>query len=100
MTNAIHAEDLTKNFGSFVAVNGVGFDVVKDADDVRKKIGIVTEKLVAYDRLTPLKNLRIFGRLYEMDSTSVKQRSEELLKLVDLWEFRKTRALHKGAKAE
>jgi ABC-2 type transport system ATP-binding protein len=68
-----------------------GFDVVKEADEVRKKIGVVTEKLVAYDRLTPLENLRIFGRLYEMDSQSLKQRSEELLKLVDLWDFRKTR---------
>ncbi len=77
MTNAIHTEDLMKNFGSFVAVNGVGFDVVKDADDVRKKIGVVTEKLVAYDRLTPLENLGIFGRLYEMSSQSIKQRGEE-----------------------
>jgi len=68
-----------------------GFDVVKEADEVRKKIGVVTEKLVAYDRLTPLENLSIFGRLYEMDSQSLKQRSEELLKLVDLWDFRKTR---------
>ena len=132
MSSAIHTEDLTKTFGSFVAVNGVnfdvgqgeifgllgpngagktttikmlctlliptrgkaevdGFNVVKEADEVRKKIGVVTEKLVAYDRLTPLENLRIFGRLYEMGSQSIKQRSEELLKLVDLWDFRKTR---------
>ena len=132
MASAIHTQDLTKNFGSFVAVNGIsfdvdqgeifgllgpngagktttikmlctillptngkaevdGFDVVKEADEVRRRIGVVTEKLVAYDRLTPLENLSIFGRLYEMDSQSIKQRSEELLKLVDLWEFRKTR---------
>jgi len=68
-----------------------GYDVVKEADEVRKKIGVVTEKLIAYDRLTPLENLRIFGRLYGMDSQILKQRSEELLKLVELWDFRKTR---------
>ncbi len=68
-----------------------GHDVVKEADEVRKKIGVVTEKLVAYDRLTPLENLSVFGRLYGMGSQALKQRSEELLKLVDLWDFRKTR---------
>ena len=65
------------------------YDVVKEADKVRKKIGVVTEKLVAYDRLTPLENLKIFGRLYGMDSHAAKQRIEELLKLVELWDFRK-----------
>jgi len=68
-----------------------GYDVVKEADEVRKKIGVVTEKLVAYERLTPLENLGIFGRLYDVDSSVIKQRSEELLKLVELWHFRKTR---------
>jgi len=68
-----------------------GHDVVKEADEVRKRIGVVTEKVVAYDRLTPLENLSIFGRLYGMDSQALKQRSEELLKLVELWDFRKSR---------
>jgi ABC-2 type transport system ATP-binding protein len=68
-----------------------GYDVVKEADKVRKRIGVVTEKLVAYDRLTPLENLSIFGRLYGMDSRALKQRSEELLKLVELWDFRNSR---------
>ena len=68
-----------------------GHDVVKEADYVRKKMGVVTEKLVAYDRLTPLENLNVFGRLYGMDSKTLKQRSEELLKLVELWNFRKSR---------
>ena len=59
-----------------------GHDVVKEADELRKKIGVVTEKLVVYGRLTPLENLNVFGRLYGMDSKTLKQRSEELLKLV------------------
>jgi ABC-2 type transport system ATP-binding protein len=67
-----------------------GYEVVKEADEVRKRIGVVTEKLIAYDRLTPLENLSIFGRLYGMNPQVLKQRSEELLKLVDLWDFRKS----------
>jgi len=68
-----------------------GHDVVKEADEVRKKIGVVTEKLIAYDRLTPMENLSVFGRLYGMYSEDLKERTEELLKLVELWDFRKTR---------
>ena len=68
-----------------------GYDVVKDANEVRKKIGVVTEKLVAYDSLNPLENLSVFGRLYGMDRQKLSKRSEELLKLVDLWDFRKSR---------
>ena len=40
-----------------------GYDVVKEADNVREKIGVVTEKLVSYGSLTPLENLKIFGQL-------------------------------------
>ncbi|MCJ7631106.1 ATP-binding cassette domain-containing protein [Candidatus Bathyarchaeota archaeon] len=67
-----------------------GYDVVKSADEVRKRIGVVTEKLVAYDRLNPLENLSVFGRLYGMEPKNIGNRSEELLKLVELWDFRKT----------
>ncbi len=68
-----------------------GHDVVKEADTVRRRIGVVTEKLVAYDRLTPLENLGVFGRLYGMSPQKIRRRSEELLKLVELWDFRKSR---------
>ena len=68
-----------------------GLDVTKEAEEVRKKIGVVTEKLVAYDRLNPVENLSLFGRLYGVESQTLKNRIEELLTLVDLWEFRKAR---------
>jgi len=127
--DAVQAEDLTKRFGEFTAVDHVsfnvvqgeifgflgpngagktttismlctllqptegkakvsGFDVVKEADEVRKKIGVVTEKLIVYDRLTPTENLKVFGRLYKVKSSELNSRIEELLKLVDLWEWR------------
>jgi ABC-2 type transport system ATP-binding protein len=65
-----------------------GFDVVKDAYEVRKRIGVVTEKLIVYDRLTPIENLKVFGRLYKVPDSELKPRLEMLLKLVDLWDWR------------
>jgi ABC-2 type transport system ATP-binding protein len=67
-----------------------GFDVVKQANDVRKRIGVVTEKLIVYDRLTPIENLQLFGRLYGIPKQELSHKIEELLKLVDLWEWRKS----------
>jgi ABC-2 type transport system ATP-binding protein len=67
-----------------------GFDVVKKADEVRKKIGVVTEKLIAYNRLTPVENLKLFGRLYDMPKQELDTRIKDLLQLVDLWDWRKS----------
>jgi ABC-2 type transport system ATP-binding protein len=127
----VQAEELTKKFGEFIAVNKVsfgvekgevfgflgpngagktttismlctlmqptsgkatvaGFDVVKKADEVRKRIGVVTEKLIVYDRLTPIENLKLFGRLYDVPKKQLNDRIEELLKMIDLWEWRKS----------
>jgi ABC-2 type transport system ATP-binding protein len=65
-----------------------GFDVVKEADEVRRRIGVVTEKLIVYDRLNPVENLKLFGRLYDVPRREMSEKIEELLKLVDLWEWR------------
>lgn len=65
-----------------------GFDVMDEADEVRKRIGVVTEKLIVYDRLTPIENLKVFGRLYKVPRAELTPRIETLLKLVDLWDWR------------
>jgi ABC-2 type transport system ATP-binding protein len=67
-----------------------GFDVVKYANEVRKRIGVVTEKLIVYDRLTPVENLKLFGRLYGLPKQELNNKIAELLRLVDLWEWRKS----------
>src|SRR5271157_2224514 len=43
-----------------------GYDIVKDNTEVRKLIGIVSEKMIMYDRLTARENLWFFGSLFEI----------------------------------
>src|SRR4029453_4082961 len=63
----------------------LGFDVVKDAREVRKRIGYVFggERGV-YERLAGYDNLRYFAELYGVPGREQKARIEELLELVGL----------------
>ncbi len=67
------------------AARVLGYDVVKDAREVRKRIGYVFggERGV-YERLSGYDNLRYFAELYGVPGKIQKQRIEELLELVGL----------------
>jgi ABC-2 type transport system ATP-binding protein len=63
----------------------LGFDVVKDAREVRKRIGYVFggERGV-YERLSGYDNLRYFAELYGVEPGKIRPRIEYLLELVGL----------------
>ncbi len=61
-----------------------GYDIVKNDDQVRKLIGLVSEKIIMYDRLTAKENLWFFGSLYNIPKETLSQRIDELLGLVQL----------------
>lgn len=70
------------------SANVDGFDVVQQANEVRKRIGLVSEKLIMYPRLTALENLMFFGRLYGIERNTLRKKSEELLEMVKLTPFK------------
>ena len=65
-----------------------GYDIARQANEVRKKIGLVSEKLIMYPRLTAFENLMFFGSLYEIDQNSLRKRTHELLDMVQLTQFK------------
>lgn len=66
------------------------YDIVKDDNEVRKLIGLVSEKIIMYDRLTARENLWFFGRLYNIPKTVINKRINELLELVQLTKWKNT----------
>jgi ABC-2 type transport system ATP-binding protein len=66
-----------------------GFDVVKQDNDVRKLVGIVSEKMIMYNRLTARENLWFFGKLFGMPKEELNIRIDELLRLVQLTKWAK-----------
>ncbi len=65
-----------------------GYDVVKHDTQVRQLIGIVSEKMIMYDRLTARENLWFFGSLFEIPKDVLNRRIDELLELVQLTKFK------------
>jgi ABC-2 type transport system ATP-binding protein len=65
-----------------------GYDIVKDDAKVRSLIGIVSEKMIMYNRLTARENLWFFGSLFNIPRDVLEQRIDELLELVQLSQWK------------
>ena len=61
-----------------------GFDIVKEANKVRKSIGIVFQDPSIDDRLTGRENLYMHANLYGVPASEQKERINRILKLVEL----------------
>jgi ABC-2 type transport system ATP-binding protein len=61
-----------------------GFDIVKEATQVRKSIGIVFQDPSIDDRLTGRENLFMHANLYGVPTSEQKNRIDSILKLVEL----------------
>jgi len=68
-----------------------GFDVVKKYNKVRQLIGLVSEKMIMYDRFTAEENLRFFGKLYSIPKNTLNERIDELLELVQLTKWKNSK---------
>ena len=65
-----------------------GLDVVERSEDVRARVGILTETPGLYEKLSATANLDFFGRLYGLDAATRAERIEHYLRLFSLWERR------------
>jgi sodium transport system ATP-binding protein len=61
-----------------------GLDIRRDAEAVRRTIGVVNGGMGLYDRLTGREILHYFGRLYDMPREAIARRVAELDDLLDL----------------
>ena len=65
-----------------------GFDVHKDPESVRTRVGILTETPGLYEKLSATANLDFFGRLYGLPAEVRAERIERYLRLFSLWDRR------------
>ena len=58
-----------------------GHDVVKEANQVKRLIGIVPQDLALYPTLNARQNLNFFGQMFGLGGTDLKQRVEAVLQI-------------------
>lgn len=125
----IIAQNLTKKFGHFTAVDNISFEVKKgeifgflgangagkttamrmlcglsipsngtgivadynialEPEKVKKNIGYMSQKFSLYDDLKVWENIELFGGIYGMSKTEIKQKTDELLAKLEFEEQR------------
>jgi ABC-2 type transport system ATP-binding protein len=71
-----------------------GFDVAKQADGVRRAIGVIPQAMTSDTELSVEENLIIFAKLYGVPRAKRKALIEELLTAVDLLEWRDKQVMY------
>ncbi len=66
----------------------MGHELSHEKKKVRKRIGLASESVILYERLTALENLLFFAGLYHVPKSVAMRKAEELLKLVEMWRWR------------
>ncbi len=62
----------------------VGYDVVRDAEKVRQRIGYMSQRFGLYEDLTVLENLRFYSGVYGLRGNAAKARIAEIVEELDL----------------
>jgi ABC-2 type transport system ATP-binding protein len=66
------------------AATVLGFDIVKKPEEIRKRIGYMSQKFSLYNDLTVEENLNFYGGTYGVRGARLKERKEYLLKMAGL----------------
>jgi ABC-2 type transport system ATP-binding protein len=130
-SEAVHVENLRRNFGTFVAVDGIdlrvskgeifgflgpngagksttirmlcgllmptggkgtvaGFDIVVQPEEIKKRIGYMSQKFSLYEDLTVGQNIDFFTGIYGVSKEKRKARKDWVLEMAGLEEKRDT----------
>lgn len=61
-----------------------GFDIYKQTEQIKRKIGYMSQKFSLYEDLTVLENIRFFGGIYGLSNKALKEKSENLVSRLGL----------------
>lgn len=65
-----------------------GFDISKEREKLKRNIGYMSQRFSLYDDLTIFENIRFYGGIYGLSSKRIKDKAEQLLKRLGLFEER------------
>ena len=62
----------------------VGFDIIREPERLRRRIGYMSQRFGLYDDLTVVENLRFYASIYGLHAAALRARTAELLRDLDL----------------
>lgn len=66
----------------------LGLDPIREAGELRRRIGVVSQEISLEEKLTAWENLQYFGRLLDVPRPDLEDRMQEMIRFMDLWERR------------
>ena len=60
-----------------------GYDITREAEQVKKHIGYMSQRFSLYEDLRVWENLRLYGGIYGMSPQLIQERTEQLLRSLD-----------------
>lgn len=67
-----------------------GFDIMSQAEDIKRHIGYMSQKFSLYEELTISENLTLFSTIYGMSDIEIKKKSEEVFMTLEMADMRNT----------
>lgn len=67
-----------------------GYDVAKNPEEVKRHIGYMSQKFSLYDDLTVEENLELFGGIYGMSRSEIREKSDQVIQELAMGENKKT----------
>lgn len=67
-----------------------GYDIRTQSEQVKKRIGYMSQKFSLYEELTVIENLRLFATIYGMSNAEIRERTDSLFKELDMESMRDT----------
>ena len=56
-----------------------GFDIIRQYEQIKRRIGYMSQKFSLYDDLTPIENISLFGGIYGMKRKEIAEKSAMLI---------------------
>ncbi len=60
-------------------VNVAGFDIYQETDEIKKRIGYMSQRFSLYEDLTVFENIRFYAGIYGLSKAQINERSDKLL---------------------
>lgn len=73
------------------AATVAGFNVYKQPEQIKKRIGYMSQKFSLYEDLTVRENIRLYGGIYGLTDKQIAQKAEELIAMLGMVELQNKR---------